>query len=78
LIQELETRFLAHGVMDVFGIVYPQYWLQPYCEASFPEHLEVIKKNSTLAKPNYWMGWKPSCMRSSMLVTLIANKACSS
>jgi hypothetical protein len=25
LIQELETRFLAHGVMNVFGIVYPQY-----------------------------------------------------
>jgi hypothetical protein len=22
LIQELEKRFLAHGVMDVFGIVY--------------------------------------------------------
>jgi hypothetical protein len=27
LIQELETRFLAHGVMDALGIVYPQYWL---------------------------------------------------
>jgi hypothetical protein len=27
LIQELETRFLAHGVMDVLGITYPQYWL---------------------------------------------------
>jgi hypothetical protein len=23
LIQELETRFLAHGVMDALGIVYP-------------------------------------------------------
>jgi hypothetical protein len=43
LIQELETRFLAHGVKDVFGISYPQYWLQPDCEASFPKHLEVIK-----------------------------------
>jgi hypothetical protein len=43
LILELETRFLAHGVMDVFGIVYLQYWLQPDCEASFPKHLEVIK-----------------------------------
>jgi len=24
LIQELEARFLAHGVMDALGIVYPQ------------------------------------------------------
>jgi len=27
LIQELETWFLAHGVMDAFGTMYPQYWL---------------------------------------------------
>jgi hypothetical protein len=27
LIQELKTRFLAHGFMDVLRIVYPQYWL---------------------------------------------------
>jgi hypothetical protein len=25
LIQELKTRFLANGVMDALGIVYPQY-----------------------------------------------------
>jgi len=43
LIQELETRFLAHGVIDVFGILYSQYWLQLDCEASFPKHLKVIK-----------------------------------
>jgi len=43
LIQELETRFLAHGVMDVLGIVYPQYWLQGDCETSFPKHLAIIK-----------------------------------
>jgi hypothetical protein len=27
LIQELETRFPTHGIMDAFGIIYPQYWL---------------------------------------------------
>jgi hypothetical protein len=43
LIQELETRFLAHGVMDAFGIVYPQYWLQADCETFFPKHLIVMK-----------------------------------
>jgi hypothetical protein len=43
LIQELETKFLAHGVMDVFGILYPYYLLQLDYEASFPKHLEVIK-----------------------------------
>jgi hypothetical protein len=26
LIQKLETRLLTHGVMDVFAIVYLQYW----------------------------------------------------
>jgi hypothetical protein len=25
LIQELETRFPTHGIMDAFGIRYPQY-----------------------------------------------------
>jgi hypothetical protein len=27
LIQGFEARFLAHGVMDALGIVYPQCWL---------------------------------------------------
>jgi hypothetical protein len=35
--------FLAHGVMDALGIVYPQYWSQLDCEMSFPKHLQVIK-----------------------------------
>jgi hypothetical protein len=72
LIQELETRFPAHGFMDVLGIVYPKYWLQTDRETYFPKQLSV------LAKHNCWMGWKPLCLRSSMLMTLIANKACSS
>ncbi len=43
LVQELETRFLAHGVMDALGIMYPQYWLHVDYETSFPKHLVVIK-----------------------------------
>jgi hypothetical protein len=26
-VEKLEIRFLAHGVMDVLRIVYPQYWI---------------------------------------------------
>jgi hypothetical protein len=43
LIQELEIGFLAHGVMDALGIVYPQYWLQVDYETSFLKHLAMIK-----------------------------------
>ncbi len=43
LVQKLKRKFPTHSVMDVFGIMYPQYWLQPNHEASLPEHLEVIK-----------------------------------
>jgi len=39
----LEIRFLAHGVMNALGIVYPQYWLQPDCDASFANLLQVFK-----------------------------------
>ncbi len=35
--------FLAHGVTNTLGIIYPQYWLQLDCEASFIKHLEVLK-----------------------------------
>ncbi len=41
--RELEIRFLAHRVMDALRIVYPQYWLQLDCDASFAKHLEVLK-----------------------------------
>jgi hypothetical protein len=43
LVEELETKFPTHGVMYALGIVYPQYWLQAYCETFFTKHLVVIK-----------------------------------
>lgn len=43
MIQEHEARFLAHDVMDAFGIVYPQYSLQPNCEVFVSKHIHVIK-----------------------------------
>jgi hypothetical protein len=39
LVLELEIKFSTHGVMDVLGIVYPQYWTQPKCDATFFKHL---------------------------------------
>jgi hypothetical protein len=39
----LETLFLADDVMDVLGIMYPQYWLHLDFNASFVKHLVVIK-----------------------------------
>jgi hypothetical protein len=42
-LMELEIKFPTHGVMNVLGIVYPQYWLQLDYDASFPNHLQVFK-----------------------------------
>jgi hypothetical protein len=42
-IRKLKIRFPTHGVKDVFGIMYPQYWLQPNCDASLVMHLKVLK-----------------------------------
>jgi hypothetical protein len=50
LVQELEIKFLAHGVMDALGIVYPQYWMWLECDATFFKHLQVIKSNFYLGK----------------------------
>ena len=39
----LNVHFPAVGVLDVLRVVYPQYWLQRDCEASFWKHLIVFK-----------------------------------
>jgi hypothetical protein len=40
LMKELEIKFLAHGVVNVIGIV---YWLQLDYDASFASQLQVLK-----------------------------------
>jgi len=40
LIKKLEIRFLTQSVMDVFRIVYFQYWSQLDSDVSFAKHLE--------------------------------------
>jgi hypothetical protein len=36
LITKLDAQFLEQVVMDVMGIVDPQYWLQLYVNVTFP------------------------------------------
>ncbi len=43
LVAKLQRKFPTHGVMDSFGVVYPQYWLQFDAKESFHNHLDVIK-----------------------------------
>ncbi len=40
---ELKIKFPTHNVMNVFGIVCPQYWLQPNYDVSFANHLQAFK-----------------------------------
>jgi hypothetical protein len=36
--------------MNVLGIVYPQFWMQPYVDFSFSLHMVFIKKHYCKAK----------------------------
>jgi hypothetical protein len=40
---ELEKHILTQDVMDALRLVYPQYWLQPSCEHTFPFHMAILK-----------------------------------
>jgi hypothetical protein len=40
---ELEIKFPTQNVMNVFGILYPQYWLQLNYDVCFVTHLQVFK-----------------------------------
>jgi hypothetical protein len=43
LIAKLNVHFFEQSVLDVMGIVYPQYWLQENVKVTFPQHLENLK-----------------------------------
>jgi hypothetical protein len=43
LIVKLQGRFPTQKLMDAFGIVYPQYWLQLELETRFVTHLAILK-----------------------------------
>jgi hypothetical protein len=36
--------------MNVIGIIYPQYYLQPNCESTFVNHLAFIKQHYCISK----------------------------
>ena len=50
LIAELQERFPASELMDAFGFVYPQYWLQENAEEDFVKHLAIIKDHYGIPK----------------------------
>ncbi len=44
LCDELDRRFPQHELLDAFGIIYPQYWLQDGAIDTFTQHLSVLKE----------------------------------
>jgi hypothetical protein len=43
LVIELECKFSNYELMNVFRVIYPQYWLQPFCESAIVIHMNLIK-----------------------------------
>jgi hypothetical protein len=39
----MDARFPQHDILDAFGIIYPQYWIQEGADESFQQHLSVLK-----------------------------------
>ncbi len=50
LVRELEGKFLNHELMNVLGIIFSQYWLQPNNEFTFVDHLALIKQHYYILK----------------------------
>ena len=50
LINELQSHFSLHEVMDALGMLYPQYWLQIRADVYFPQHLAVLKAHYSKTK----------------------------
>jgi hypothetical protein len=55
LICELDTKFPTHAIMDVLGIVYSQYWLQPNVNVSFRNIWRFLKLHFIVARLPPWM-----------------------
>jgi hypothetical protein len=47
---ELDWCFVDFKLMNALGIVYPQFWMQPYVDFSFSLHMVIIKKHYYKAK----------------------------
>jgi hypothetical protein len=43
LILKLESHFSSHGVMEILGVIFCQYWMIENYEESFKKHIVVIK-----------------------------------
>jgi hypothetical protein len=47
LVIELECKFSNYELMNVFRVIYPQYWLQPFCDSTIVTHMNLIKPWAT-------------------------------
>jgi hypothetical protein len=50
MIHKLQTRFPPNHVMDVFSIVYPQFWHSPNYELKLQHHIKVLRDEFGTAK----------------------------
>lgn len=50
IVEELEKRFQTSKVMDVLGIVYPQYWVVATTDDTFSQHMAILKAFYGVAK----------------------------
>jgi hypothetical protein len=50
LCDELDRRFSSQELLDAFGIIYLQYWMQEGTEESLPHHLAMLKEFYCRAK----------------------------
>lgn len=78
LIQELETWFLAHGVMDVLGLCIPNIGCNQILMLHFLNILKLSNLHFAMEKPSGWMVRKQTSMSYRMPMTLIVNKVFSS
>ncbi len=45
IITKLNRHFVDSKLMNVFGITYPQFWMQPNVDFSFSLHINAIKRH---------------------------------
>jgi hypothetical protein len=46
----MDARFPQHDLLDAFGIIYPQFWMQEDVEEAFQQHLSVLKAFYCIAR----------------------------
>jgi hypothetical protein len=53
LIVEFHSHFLVQELFNATTIIYPQYWLLPQVEVTFPRHLAIIQTYLSTKRPSW-------------------------